>query len=189
MARPMPVLPLVASTTVCPGLSWPDCSAASITARARRSFTELSGLNDSHLTNRFTPGGASRLIRTTGVLPIVSRMFAYRFAMELSPCRWGRSKVHVVLAGFELTGSAQAIRPLVWPGCCRSVLAHAATGSREGCRGPARMMAFAAEPRWRHPLPRMSKRAHDFDIGTADLSGQLTYTQRGSEPVVARAAR
>ncbi len=76
MARPMPVLPLVASSTVCPGLSSPERSAASITAMASRSFTELSGLNDSHLTKRFTPGGASRLIRTTGVPPMVSRMLA-----------------------------------------------------------------------------------------------------------------
>ncbi len=74
MARPIPVLPLVASITVCPGLSSPDFSAASITPSARRSLTEPSGLNASILTNRFTPGGASRLIRTTGVLPTVSRI-------------------------------------------------------------------------------------------------------------------
>ena len=76
MARPMPVLPLVASITVWPGFSSPDFSAASITPSARRSFTEPSGLNASILTKRFTCGGASRLMRTTGVLPTVSRMFA-----------------------------------------------------------------------------------------------------------------
>src|SRR5215217_3837130 len=74
MASPIPVLPLVASITVWPGLSSPDFSAASITPIARRSLTEPSGLNASILTNRLTPGGASLLIRTTGVLPIVSRM-------------------------------------------------------------------------------------------------------------------
>ena len=74
MASPMPVLPLVASMTVCPGLSSPDFSAASMTPSARRSLTEPSGLKASILTNRFTPGGASRLILTTGVLPTVSRI-------------------------------------------------------------------------------------------------------------------
>jgi hypothetical protein len=50
IANPMPVLPLVASITVCPGLSSPLRSACSMTARAMRSFTEPSGLNDSSLT-------------------------------------------------------------------------------------------------------------------------------------------
>src|SRR3977135_2179838 len=76
MASPMPVLPLVASITVCPGFSSPDFSAASITPSARRSFTEPSGLNASILTNRFTPAGPSLLMRTTGVLPTVSRMLS-----------------------------------------------------------------------------------------------------------------
>ena len=75
MASPMPVLPLVASITVCPGFSWPAFSAASMTPSARRSLTEPSGLKASILTNRLAPAGASRLIRTTGVLPTVSRMF------------------------------------------------------------------------------------------------------------------
>jgi hypothetical protein len=70
----MPVLPLVASITVCPGFSSPDCSAASMTAMASRSLTEPSGLNDSAFTNRLMPGGASRLMRITGVLPIFSTM-------------------------------------------------------------------------------------------------------------------
>src|SRR5581483_9191426 len=60
MASPIPVLPLVASTTVWPGLRRPRRSASSMTPRARRSLTEASGL-----------------IRTTGVLPTVSRMLAY----------------------------------------------------------------------------------------------------------------
>ena len=69
------MLPLVASITVWPGFSCPAFSAASMTPSARRSLTEPSGLKASTLTNRLTPGGASRLIRTTGVLPTVSRMF------------------------------------------------------------------------------------------------------------------
>src|ERR1700688_1886167 len=76
MAKPMPVLPEVASITVCPGLSSPDFSAASMTPSARRSLTEPSGLNASILTNRLMPFGPSLLILTTGVLPMVSRIFA-----------------------------------------------------------------------------------------------------------------
>ena len=58
----------------CPGVSCPARSAASITPSARRSLTEPSGLNASILAKRLTPGGASRLIRTIGVLPTVPRM-------------------------------------------------------------------------------------------------------------------
>src|SRR5580704_4433708 len=78
MARPIPVLPLVASMTVCPGFNCPESSAASITPSASRSLTEPRGLNASIFTNRFASGGASLLILTTGVLPIVSRMFPNR---------------------------------------------------------------------------------------------------------------
>src|ERR1700704_4237073 len=81
MARPMPVLPLVASITVCPGFSSPLRSAASITPSANLSFTEPSGLNASSLTNSSTPGGASLATLTTGVRPTVSRMFSYRLAI------------------------------------------------------------------------------------------------------------
>src|SRR5881275_109879 len=44
MASAMPVLPEVASTTVCPGLSAPLCSASSMMAMASRSLTEAAGL-------------------------------------------------------------------------------------------------------------------------------------------------
>src|SRR5262249_23485892 len=76
IARPIPVLPDVASITVCPGLSSPDFSAASMTPSASRSLTDPSGLNASILTKRLMPFGAILLIRTTGVRPTVSRMFA-----------------------------------------------------------------------------------------------------------------
>src|SRR5688572_20221388 len=78
MASPMPVFPLVASMTVCLGFSFPVRSASSMTPRARRSFTEPSGLNASIFTKRLTLAGASLLIFTTGVLPTVSRMLATR---------------------------------------------------------------------------------------------------------------
>src|SRR5207253_5419145 len=76
MASPMPVLPLVASATVCPGLSAPDRSASSMMPSASRSFTDPNGLKASILTYRFKFGGAMLLIFTTGVLPTVSRMLA-----------------------------------------------------------------------------------------------------------------
>ena len=79
----MPVLPLVASTTVWPGFSAPDASAASMTPRARRSLTEPRGLKASILTHSSTFGGARRLILTTGVRPTVSRMLRYRAMASL----------------------------------------------------------------------------------------------------------
>src|SRR5262245_8328085 len=78
MASPMPVLPLVASITVCPGFSSPERSAASITPSASLSFTDPSGLNASSLTNSSTPGGASLDTFTTGERPTVSRIFSNR---------------------------------------------------------------------------------------------------------------
>src|ERR1700761_9514680 len=80
----MPVSPLVASITVCPGFTAPVRSASSITPSASLSFTDPSGLNASTFTNRSTPAGASLLIRTTGVFPTVSRIFAnFRFIASL----------------------------------------------------------------------------------------------------------
>src|SRR5215475_9503451 len=78
MASPMPVLPLVASITVCPGFNSPERSAASITPSASLSFTDPRGLNASSLTNSSTPAGASLATLTTGVRPTVSRMFSNR---------------------------------------------------------------------------------------------------------------
>jgi hypothetical protein len=43
MARPVPVLPLVSSTTVWPGSSWPAAVASSIMRRAMRSFFDPPG--------------------------------------------------------------------------------------------------------------------------------------------------
>jgi hypothetical protein len=49
IASPMPVLPLVASTTVWPSTRRPFARASSITASAMRSLTEPIGLKDSSL--------------------------------------------------------------------------------------------------------------------------------------------
>jgi len=73
MASAIPVLPLVASTIVPPGLSSPDFSAASTIATPMRSFTELAGLRNSSLAAIVAPAPAlSRLIRTSGVLPTMA---------------------------------------------------------------------------------------------------------------------
>ncbi len=73
----MPVLPLVGSTIVVSGPIRPSRSSASIMAAPMRSFTEESGLKNSHLPtiSAFTPASfASLARRTSGVAPIVCRM-------------------------------------------------------------------------------------------------------------------
>ena len=50
MARPMPVLPLVGSMIVPPGLSAPDFSASSIMARPMRSLIDPPGFARSFFT-------------------------------------------------------------------------------------------------------------------------------------------
>ena len=76
----MPVLPDVASTTVCPGFSAPRASASRMIASASRSLTDAIGLNASTLTYMVTPFGARRLMRTIGVRPIVSRIESWIIA-------------------------------------------------------------------------------------------------------------
>src|SRR5690606_22604842 len=83
MAREMPALPLLASTTVWPGCRAPLRSAASIMARAMRSLTEPPGFADSSLACR-PPPGASRRSDTTGVLPMVSVMLGWMNIVFLS---------------------------------------------------------------------------------------------------------
>src|SRR5690606_40681743 len=75
MARPAPVLPLVPSMIVPPGFSSPFRSASSIIATPIRSLTEPPGLKNSTFASS-VPGRSapSRCRRTSGVLPMVSRM-------------------------------------------------------------------------------------------------------------------
>ena len=73
----VPVFPLVASTTVIPGFNFPLFSASSITANAKRSFTDDKGLKYSHLTYNSTPSGANLFILTTGVSPIKEVTFSW----------------------------------------------------------------------------------------------------------------
>ena len=72
-ARPMPVLPAVASIIVPPGLSSPDDSAASIMANPTRSLIDPPGLCDSSLTNSSQTPVSNALILSIGVLPISDR--------------------------------------------------------------------------------------------------------------------
>src|SRR5688572_487779 len=70
MASAMPVLPLVASISVSPGLTSPRRSAPSTIESAGRSFTEPAGLLPSSFARRVLevlPGMRCR--RTSGVLP------------------------------------------------------------------------------------------------------------------------
>ena len=70
-----PVFPLVASTMIPPGLRAPEASASSIIEIAIRSLTHESGLKLSSFTSTSAPpAGPIRLIRTSGVLPMVSVM-------------------------------------------------------------------------------------------------------------------
>src|ERR1044071_4129491 len=94
-ARPMPVLPLVGSTMVAPGLSLPWRSAVSIMLRQIRSLTDPPGLNDSNLAQTsasFFPGSALSL--TTGVEPIRSRT-------DLAPFKFVTGNVTRLSSGGE----------------------------------------------------------------------------------------
>src|SRR2546425_10451820 len=75
MASPIPVLPLVGSTSVPPGLRTPRRSASSTIATAMRSFTLPPGFIDSIFAITVAPSGwGNRLRRTMGVCPMSSRM-------------------------------------------------------------------------------------------------------------------
>src|SRR5258705_293036 len=76
MASEIPVLPEVASTTVCPGLSSPRRSASSMMAIARRSFTEPNGLKNSHFTYIVTPWGTRVLEYATRALAEIESLKA-----------------------------------------------------------------------------------------------------------------
>jgi hypothetical protein len=74
----MPVFPEVGSMMTVSGSIRPSASAASIMARAMRSFTQLRGLNDSSLTT--TSAAAPRVkrrMRTSGVDPMVLVMSSW----------------------------------------------------------------------------------------------------------------
>ena len=73
----MPVLPLVGSTMVSPGLRRPSRSAASTMATAMRSLTLPPGLRASSFpSTAAAPAGTTRLRRTRGVRPISSSTLA-----------------------------------------------------------------------------------------------------------------
>src|SRR5205809_361452 len=77
MASPMPVLPLVGSTSVPPGFSAPPRSASSTMATAMRSLTLPPGFRDAYFAITVAPPGwGRRLRRTMGVCPMSSRTLA-----------------------------------------------------------------------------------------------------------------
>src|SRR6187200_452042 len=74
MARPTPVFPLVGSTMVPPGASFPSLSACSIMRRPIRSFTLPPGFRNSSLARSVgSTSRESRWRRTSGVFPTRSR--------------------------------------------------------------------------------------------------------------------
>ena len=76
----MPVLPLVGSMSVSPGLISPRACASSTMRRPMRSLTEPPALRNSHLARISQP--VSRPIvrrRTIGVFPMASRMVSQIF--------------------------------------------------------------------------------------------------------------
>src|SRR3977135_935267 len=78
MASAMPVLPLVASIRVSPGLMSPRFSASTIIDKAGRSLTEPAGLLPSSLASITLLGLPTRCRScTSGVLPTVSSMVLY----------------------------------------------------------------------------------------------------------------
>src|SRR5215813_3948720 len=84
MASPIPVLPLVGSTIVPPGLSAPVRSASSIIASAMRSFTLPPGLRDSTLATTAAPPGLGSLRRRTRGVPPMSSSTESWIVMGLS---------------------------------------------------------------------------------------------------------
>ena len=74
MASEMPVLPLVGSRIVAPGVSTPDFSASSIIRSAGRSLIEPVGLRSSSLAQRRTSGDGDIVgSPTRGVCPTEER--------------------------------------------------------------------------------------------------------------------
>ena len=75
IARPIPVFPLVGSTTAEPGLSSPLSSASFTICKAMRSFILPPGLNDSTFAAIVAPVlGESLFNFNIGVIPISSRI-------------------------------------------------------------------------------------------------------------------
>src|SRR5581483_1761895 len=165
MARPMPVLPLVGSTRVSPGLMVPRRSASSTMASAMRSLTEPPGLSDSILaTTSAAPSGTTWLSRTIGVPPITSRTL---FAM---PCCLLISD-DVTAAGLTDTtvarGQVRDRYALQHPDHgLLHVLPHAALGAAAGTRASAAL----AEAIDRHDraFQRLNDLADANVIGLAD---------------------
>src|SRR5689334_11689364 len=98
----MPVLPLVASTIVPPGLSSPERSAALTMDTPIRSLTEAAGFWNSSLAAMVAPAPLlRRLIRTSGVLPTIAVTASGMGTGDRLGCvgrqRYDRSNQHFVM--------------------------------------------------------------------------------------------
>src|SRR6266516_3515208 len=88
MASAIPVLPLVASIRVSPGLMSPRFSASMIIDKAGRSLTEPAGLLPSSLASITLLGLPTRCRScTSGVLPTVSSIVLYMGGLGLFDAR------------------------------------------------------------------------------------------------------
>src|SRR5512143_2792765 len=159
----MPVLPLVGSTSVAPGLSAPRRSASSTMASAIRSFTLPPGLSDSILASTVAPPGFGiRFSRTSGVAPISS---------STEPAVRGRAGAAALLVVMARSCPGRA-----GVGCRRSDVVH-------GTRGAA-----PAAPRHvrigRRALHRPQERADRDLVGGATEA----VTARGAAPRVEKPA-
>src|SRR5262245_5906716 len=114
MARPMPVLPLVGSTTVAPGLSTPRRSASSIIPTAVRSLTLPPGLSDSIFPSTTAPPAfGRRLSRTSGVPPTTSSTDAATFGLPTAAAfRWVMAPNPIGNAGSPRKKGSDAIHRL-----------------------------------------------------------------------------
>src|SRR5690606_1958582 len=109
IARAIPVLPLVASIRVSPGLICPLASAREIMLRAGRSLTEPAGLLPSSLARMVlvvSPGILCR--RTRGVLPMVLSMVGKSITFTI------HNKAVILVCGAGLVATAPMAAKTFW---------------------------------------------------------------------------
>src|SRR5690606_37611963 len=142
MASPIPVLPEVGSTIVPPGSSTPLRSASSTIDRAILSLMEPPGLARSDLIQTSWSLPNRRLMRTCGVLPIVSRIeFAFIRVLQ----SMGRPDLSGALADDLTKAESGAGDPSVQsrPACAGTTASYrlplplAASGGRDVPKPPA----------------------------------------------------
>src|SRR5689334_15734176 len=112
MANEMPVLPLVGSRIVHPGVRRPSASARSTIARATRSLMDPVGLRSSSFAHSRTSGDGDKVGRpTSGVLPTESTRLSKRMGRG-SAAGYGRqddNRRAVGHGGVQAAGEADVL--------------------------------------------------------------------------------